>query len=89
VSLPIVCVDKFTAICLEYSGCGEIVRVENFGSKQVFYSASKRFDREAVIEEMKDESISVYLKPFLASVQKIEELLALTKSSGVWQKRME
>jgi hypothetical protein len=55
-----IAVDKLTAIALDYNGCGEIVRVENFGSKQVFYSSAKRFDREAVITEMKDEKVTVY-----------------------------
>jgi hypothetical protein len=83
-----IAVDKATAICLEYSRAGEIVRIEDFGTKQVFYSTAKRFDREAVQDEMKDEKVSVYLKPFLESVRKIEELLALTKADGVWQKKV-
>jgi hypothetical protein len=83
-----IAVDKATAVCLAYSNAGEIVRVENFGSNPVFYSTAKRFDREAVIEEMKDEKVSVYLKPFLESVRKIEELLALSKADGVWQKKL-
>lgn len=41
-----IAVNKATAICLECSGCGEIVRVENFGSTPVFDSTAKKFDRE-------------------------------------------
>lgn len=83
-----IAVDKATAICLDYNG-GEIVRVENFDtSKPVFYSTAQRFDREAVQDEMRDEKVSVYLKPFLESVRKIDDLLALTRADGVWQKKV-
>jgi hypothetical protein len=79
-------VNKITAIALDYNGI-ECSRIEAFDSSNpVFFCTGPRFDVEAVCKEMKDENQTVYLPAILASVAKIDSLLAQTKADGVYQK---
>lgn len=81
-------VDKLTAIFLDYCGAGEINRIEFFDKdRPIFFSTAKRFDMDAVVAEMNDETQAVYLKPFLVSMRKIDDdLLVQSRQSGVWTK---
>jgi hypothetical protein len=83
-------VNKAQAIALDYSGL-EIVRVESWDrSNPTFFVVGPRFDIDIVLnEEMKDESLPVYLPAILRSVEKIDALLAKTNIDGVWVKPKE
>ncbi len=79
-------VDMITAVCCDYNGL-EPHRVECFGGEPVFFVTVKKFDLHCIQDEMRDESVSVYLPAMIRSLKKIDGLLNLAKESGVWQRR--
>jgi hypothetical protein len=80
-------VDKVTAAVLDYNGI-ECNRVEVFDrDKPVFFVPVKKFDLEAIQQEMQNESVTVYLPALLRSLNRIEDLIQQAQVSGVWIKK--
>jgi hypothetical protein len=79
-------IGRITAILCDYNGI-EPHRVECFG-EPVFFVTVKKFDLQCIEDELKDESVSVYLAALIRSLQKIDGLIALGRPSGVWQKKI-
>jgi hypothetical protein len=79
--------DKYTAVMCDYNGI-ECNRVEVFDrDKPVFCVPVKKFDLEAIQQEMSDEQVSVYLSAFIESLKRIEGLLERARPSGVWMRK--
>jgi hypothetical protein len=77
-------VDKVTAAVLDYNGI-ESNRVEVFDrDKPVFFVHVKKFDLQAIQQEMQNESVTVYLPALLRSLKRIEDLVQQARVSGVW-----
>jgi hypothetical protein len=72
---------------MQYNGI-PIVRVESFDSSKptFFVGGLKSLDHQAILSEMKD-GTTVILSAMVESIRKVRELLDLSKSSGVWQRK--
>jgi hypothetical protein len=82
-------VNRAVAICLDYNGIDGVTRVESFdNSNPQFFVDVKCHDLECVTSEMGNETVSVYLAPFLRSIAKIDALVELSRPSGVWIKKV-